>query len=108
MLHKGTTDGPRHKDLGRGFFWLDTIRSIRIDSSLEIDTIFRYVASALPPFQYATRDPWLTYYILTSTYRSTLYSTCVLVVVYKPYAHMYLCTVQCTTYYILSGLRRLA
>ena len=52
MLHKGTTDGPRHKDLGRGFFWLDTIRSIRIDSSLEIDTIFRYV---------------------TSTYRSTLH-----------------------------------
>ena len=47
MLHKGTTDGPRHRDLGRGFFWLDAIRSIRIDSSLEIDTIFRYVASAL-------------------------------------------------------------
>ena len=56
MLHKGTTDGPRHKDLGRGFFWLDTIRSIRIDSSLEIDTIFRYVASAIPPFRYATRS----------------------------------------------------
>ena len=50
MLHKGTTDGPRHRDLGRGFFWLDTIRSIRIDSREEIDTIFRYVASALPRF----------------------------------------------------------
>ena len=52
-------------------------------------------------------DPWLTYYIHTSTYRSTLHSTCVLVVVYKPYAHMYLCTVQCTTYYILSTARLL-
>jgi hypothetical protein len=52
-------------------------------------------------------DPWLTYYIHTSTYRSTLHSTCVLVVVYKHYAPMYLCTVQCTTYYILSTARLL-
>jgi hypothetical protein len=41
---------------GPRFFWLDTIRSIRIDSRLEIDTIFRYVASALPRFRYATRS----------------------------------------------------
>jgi hypothetical protein len=38
------------RDLGRGFFWLDTIRSIHIDSRLEIDTIFWYVESALPRF----------------------------------------------------------
>jgi hypothetical protein len=38
------------RDLGRVFFWLNTIRSIRIDSREEIDTIFRYVASALHRF----------------------------------------------------------
>ncbi len=83
----------------------DTLDSYRFQSGNRYDFAVRR-QRAIPHFD-TLLDPWLTYYILTSTYRSTLHSTCVLVVVYKPYAHMYLCTVQCTTYYILSTARLL-